>query len=162
MDKLVSDIAANEVSKAVQEVLRDYIIDDWQSEPHHQHQNFAENMYGKVKDKVNHTMDSCGCPPSCWLLCLMWVVFVLNHLANPSLGWRIPLEAMYGSTPDISIILLFSFWHPVYFKYEDNSFPSQSKERHGRIVGFAKNVGDALTFKVLDEQMHKILYCSTI
>ena len=109
MDKLISDRASNEISKAAHEVLRDYIIDDWQSEPHHQHQNFAENMYGKVKEKVNRTMDSCGCPPSCWLLCLMWVIFVLNHLDNQNLDWHTPLESMYDSTPDISIILLFPF-----------------------------------------------------
>ena len=73
----------------------------------------------------------------------MWVIFVLNHLANPSLDWRTPLESMYGSMPDISIILQFPFWHPVYFKNKDNSFPMESKERRGRIVGFAENVGDA-------------------
>ena len=119
-------------------------------------------MHGKVKDKVNHTMDSCGCPPSCWLLCLMWVIFVLNHLANPNLDWCTPLESMYGSTPDISIILVFPFCHPVYFKNKDNGFPSESKERPGCVVGFAENVGDALTFKVLDEETHKILYHSTV
>ena len=69
---------------------------------------------------------------------------------------------MYGLTPDISIILQFPFWHPVYFKNKDNSFPSESKERRGRIVGFAENVGDGPTFKVLDDEIHKILYRSTV
>jgi len=43
MDKLISDRAQVETSKKVQDILRALIIDDWQSESHHQHQNFAEN-----------------------------------------------------------------------------------------------------------------------
>jgi len=43
MDKLISDRAQVETSKKVQDILRALIIDDWQSEPHHQHQNFAKN-----------------------------------------------------------------------------------------------------------------------
>ena len=42
MDKLISDRAQVEVSKRVQDILRAYHIDDWQSEPHYQHQNMAE------------------------------------------------------------------------------------------------------------------------
>ena len=53
MDKLISDCAKNETSKAVREVLRDYIINDYQSEPHHQHQNFVEGHWNTIKDKTN-------------------------------------------------------------------------------------------------------------
>ena len=42
MDKLVSDRAQTELSKKVLDILRNYIIDDWQSEPYHEHQNPAE------------------------------------------------------------------------------------------------------------------------
>jgi hypothetical protein len=38
----VSDYAKVETSSKVKDVLRHYCIKDWQSEPHHQHQNPAE------------------------------------------------------------------------------------------------------------------------
>jgi len=40
--KLISDRAQVEISNQVKEILRAYCIADWQSEPHHQHQNYAE------------------------------------------------------------------------------------------------------------------------
>ena len=42
MDKLISNRAQVEVSKRALEILRSYCIDNWQSEPHYQHQNHAE------------------------------------------------------------------------------------------------------------------------
>ena len=42
MDKLISDSAKNEISHKVMDILRDYKINDWQSEPYHQNQNPVE------------------------------------------------------------------------------------------------------------------------
>ena len=53
MDKLVSDRAQAEVGNRAQQILRAYCIDDWQSEPHHQHQNHAERQWGVIKPYVN-------------------------------------------------------------------------------------------------------------
>ena len=41
MEKLISDWAQLEISAKVHDILRALCIDDWQSEPHHQHQNFC-------------------------------------------------------------------------------------------------------------------------
>ena len=38
MDKLISDLANNEISHKVKDILRAYNINDWQSEPYHQNQ----------------------------------------------------------------------------------------------------------------------------
>jgi hypothetical protein len=43
------------------------------------------------------------------LLVLCYVMFVMNHLANPALDWDIPLQRLTGDTVDISIILRFPF-----------------------------------------------------
>jgi len=40
--KLISDHARVKISNQVKEILCAYCIADWQSEPHHQHQNYAE------------------------------------------------------------------------------------------------------------------------
>ena len=103
-----------------------------------------------------------GAPPSCWLLALSYVCFVLNHTAVGSLNWRTPIEKLNGSTPDISSILCFRFWEPVYFKLDDSDFPSESTERGGHFVGIAENVGHSLTFKILTDDTDKVIYRSRI
>ena len=49
MDKLISDSAQSEISTRVKDILRALFIDDWQSEPYHQHQNYAERRYETVQ-----------------------------------------------------------------------------------------------------------------
>ena len=56
MDKLISDSAQVEISNKVKDFLHAYCIDDWQSEPHHQHQNFAEGHWGVIKAYTNKTL----------------------------------------------------------------------------------------------------------
>src|SRR5687767_1415670 len=53
MSKLISARAQVEISNKVQDILRKYIIQDWQSKPHHQHQNVAEPHYQDVKRLAN-------------------------------------------------------------------------------------------------------------
>jgi len=72
------------------------------------------------------------------------------------------MEALTGSTPDISPMLQFHFWEPVYYAIEDASFPSDSNEKFGHFVGIAETVGDALTFKVLTDDTQKIIYRSAV
>ena len=162
MDKLLSDCAQVEISNRVHDILRANCIDDWQSEPHYQHQNHAERRWGVIKPLVNLLLNRTGAPGFTWLLALLYVCCVLNHTAVESLNWRTPMEVMTGSTPDISAILLFQFWEPVYYKTEDSSFPSQSTEKLGRFVGIAEHVGHALTFKVLKDDSMKVIYRSRI
>ncbi len=78
MDKLISDSAQVEISECVKDILLTYMIDDWQSEPHHQHQDFAKQQYHTIKRYVNCNMDYTGAPPELWLLCLKDVCYLLN------------------------------------------------------------------------------------
>ena len=162
MDKLISDRAQVEISNRVLGILRGYMIDSWQSEPHYQHQNFAERRYATIKPLVNTLLNLSGAPAHCWLLALSYVCFVLNHTAVGSLHWRTPIEKLTGSTPDISSLLCFQFYEPVYYKLDDNDFPSQSTEKLGRFVGISEHVGHALTFKVLTDDTNKIIHRSRI
>jgi len=43
MNKLISDGAKAKLSDRAKDVLRSLCIDDWHSEAHYQHQNFAEH-----------------------------------------------------------------------------------------------------------------------
>ena len=113
MDCFISDGAKANLSNGTTDLLRLYCIDDYQSEPHHQHQNYAENKIGMIKDVTNRLMSRVGCPPTMWLLCLTYVSQLLNYLASETLNWQIPLQLLWGFTPDASMFLAFYFWQHV-------------------------------------------------
>jgi len=94
MSKLVSDCGQSEISNKVLDILRNYTIDDWQSEPYHEHQNPAERRYQIVKQHTNAVLDKSGAPPKTWLLALLYAIYLLNHVASESLGWKTPLELL--------------------------------------------------------------------
>ena len=106
-------------------------------------------------------MNTSGCPAFCWLLCLQYICVVLNHLASPTLQRICPVQALQGTTPDVSFMLHFSFYEPVYYRIDssepDLNFPSSSNEKKGYWVGFADNQGDSLTWRILTEDTHKII-----
>ena len=51
-------------------------------------------------------MNRSRAPANFWPLCLIYVCYLLNHIACTALDGKIPLLALTGITPDISIILL--------------------------------------------------------
>ena len=162
MDKLLSDSAKTEISHKVMDILRAYHISNWHSEPYHQNQNPAEWRYRTIKSWTNTVMNRSGAPANCWLLCLIYVCYLLNHIACSALDGKIPLLALAGITPDISIILLFTFYQPVFYATYDRHFPSESEKRAGYWVGFGEHCGDAMTHKILDHDTQKIIYRSAV
>ena len=82
--------------------------------------------------------------------------------ATESLKWRTPLEKLTGITPDISAILCYHFYEPVYYKRIDAGFPSESMERLGYWVGVSANVGHAMMYKVLTADTRKIIHRSVL
>ena len=103
-------------------------------------------------------MNLSGCPPTCWLLCMTYACHLLNVTASPALGGITPLQTLTGQVPDISFLLHFTFWEPVYYKGDqsepDSHFPSHSNEKHGHWVGFAEDKGDQFTWKILTDDSH--------
>ena len=108
MDKLISDRAQVEISKRVHDILRALFIDDWQSEPHCQHQNPAERRIQTVKRGTNTLLDRTGAPAYTWLLAILYVCFVLNFTYNAVIN-NVPMNLATGSTCDISPLLRFRF-----------------------------------------------------
>jgi hypothetical protein len=115
---------------------------------------------------ANTIMDRTGSPLQTWLLALMYVCFVLNFTASAFLIWRTPMEILTGSTPDISPLisplLSFRWWEPVYFKLDDASFPSDSREPRGRFVGISEHVGHAMAYMILTNDTQKIIHQSNV
>ena len=166
MDQLVSDGGEALISNKVRDVLRHLCIRDWHSEPHYQHQNPAERRYRDIKTNLNSTMNASGAPANCWLLCLHYVIFIMNRTALQSINWRTPYERLYGNTPDISMIYRFKFFESVYVKRDESrggkQFPSSSNEIAGRFVGFSEDVGHGMTYIVLTDNTKKLLYRSRV
>ena len=166
MDTLISDGGKYEISKRVTDILCSLFIQDYQSEPYHQHQNKAENRFGLAMRYTNTVRNTSGCPACCWLLCLQYICVVLNHLASPTLQGICPVQALEGTTPDISFLLHFSFYEPVYYRIDssepDLNFPSSSNEKKGYWVGFSDNQGDCLTWRILTEDTQKIIIRSGV
>ena len=81
-------------------------------------------------------MNRSGAPAKCGLLCLI--------------------------TPDISIILLFTFYQPVFSSTHDQHFPSESEERAADCVCFGEHCCDAMTHKLLDHENQKVIYRSAV
>ena len=160
MDLLISDRAKEEISKTAGELTRLYRIAVYQSEPHHQHQNFAENRMGTLKDMTNRILDRSGMASMFWLLCLIYVSGLLNVLAHKGLNYKTPLEKAEGITPDVSMYMQFHFGQKVYYSV-NNTFPATT-EKTGRWVGIAENVGDALTWQILTDDTNQIIMRSAV
>ena len=107
-------------------------------------------------------MNRSGAPADCWPICMIHAPYIRNHLSCEALAGNVPLGMLYGVSPDISIILLYTFYQPVLYAPHNQSYPSASEERAARWVCFGEHVGDALTHKLLDVDTTKILYRSAV
>ena len=139
-----------------------YHSSSWNSEPYHQNQNPAEGRYCALKSWTNTIMNRTGAPADCWLLCMIHASYILNHLSCEALAGNVPLGMLYGISPDISIILQYTFYQPVFYATHKQSYSSVSEERAACWVGLGEHVGDALTHKLLDDDTKKIHYRSAV
>ena len=169
MDKLITDGAQYEKSSRVKDILRALFIGAWQSKPYHEHQNPVERRYQTVKGLVNLVLNKSGAPAELWLLCLLWVLYILNRCSCSAINGDIPMTRLTGQTVDISNMFQFSFYDKVYFatgrklSYSNKpKFPSEAEYRTGHFVGFSENVGDTMTFQILTDDTHKIHHCSNV
>ena len=162
MIKLISDYNKVEISNKVKDILRMYHSSSWNSEPYHQNQNPAEGRYCTLKSWTNTIMNRTGAPADCWLLCMIQAFYILNHLSCEALVGNVHLGMLYGVSPDISIILLYTLYQPVFYATHNQSYPFVSDERAAHWVGFGEHVGDALTHKLLDDDTKKIIYRSAV
>ena len=74
----------------------------------------SQNLITNTEIRLKTVMNTSGCPACCWLLYLQYICVVLHHLASPTLQGICPVQALQGTTPDISIMLHSSFYEPVY------------------------------------------------
>ena len=88
--------------------------------------------------------------PEVWPWVYNYIADVNNYYTNRILSCRTTIENHHGYTPDISTLLLYQFWEPIYF-LTDESTP-MSREIKGRWMVISHNVGDKLTFYIYCNQ----------
>ena len=107
---------------------------------------------------TNILLDRTGTPPQYWLLCMLYVIGLINHLSCPSNTDKMtPIQAAYGYVPDLSKYLNFHWWQRVLYKNNTKSFPSHTYEGIGRFVGIADHCGDVLTFLILTNDTQQVI-----
>ena len=89
-----------------------------------------------------------------------YIADINNHCATPFLGWITPIQKRHGYTPDISGLLLYQFWEPVYFLTDEKT--PKSKEQKGRWLGLSHHVGDKLTYFIYCEHTGNVVSRSVI
>jgi hypothetical protein len=92
----------------------------------------------------------------------MYVCFLLNNVAHANLQHWTPLEALTGSTPNISVLLRFHWWEKIYYKIDDADFPSDSLEKRGRFVGISEHCGHVMTYKILTNDTKIVIHRSNV
>jgi len=156
------DNAKSEKSVEVRKINREYLIADAWSEPYHPHQNPVElNGIKYLKSHAAVLMEQVGAPANLWLLCFEYICEVSNNMTDPNNDWKIPNEVAGQGTVDISHLLAFYFYQPVLYLDSDEKFP-ESTEKPGWFVGFSKNIGDHMTWKVLMEDKKTVLVRSVV
>ena len=89
---------------------------------------------------------------TCHRLCLFCIKSYLQF--NYS---NIPINADAGSTCNVSPLLRFHFWQPIYFNSDYSRFPSDSTEETGRFAGISENAFHDVTFSILNAITNKVI-----
>ena len=120
------------------------VKDSW-SEASHPNQNPVEQGGIRIlKQGVDGLLARTGAPPESWPWAYSYISDINNHCASKYLNWRTPIEKRHGYTPDISALLLYSFWEPIYYKI--NEYTPNPKERKGHWLVISHHVGEKLIF----------------
>jgi len=112
-------------------------------------QNKTEIEIRELKKHARRLMGRTRTPIKLWDFCAHYVSHLHNHIVRPlaDLHGRTPYERITGNTPDISELLEFEWYQPIWY-YEPSEFPHENKLL-GRWIGIAHHIGQALCFWVL-------------
>jgi hypothetical protein len=113
--KIFSDNTKAKTSAKARDIYHNFGISDGSSEPHYQNQNAAEQEIQDIKKDVEMILNITNTPYEWWPLCVEYIALVKNHTARSTLDNRTPIEKRTGKTPDVSKLLQYRWWEPVYF-----------------------------------------------
>lgn len=87
-------------------------------------QNRTEIEIRKLNKHTRRMMHRARLPAQLWDFCVYYVAHLRNHIVRPlsTLNRRTPYELVMGNTPDISELLEFEWYQPIWY-YEPSEFP---------------------------------------
>jgi len=87
--------------------------------------NRAEGGICELKRHAHRKMTAKHVPERLWDFCCQWSCEIKNKTASSlyALDDRTPHEATLGDTPDISSLIPFDFYDPIWYYNETTSFP---------------------------------------
>jgi hypothetical protein len=161
------DNAKSEMSQCVKDIHRDFIIDDQWTEPHSLWQNSSElNGVKYLKSHAQVLLDRIGAPDNLWFLAQDYLSHVHKSKCKSSTqleNTRTGIKGGRKGTPDISHILMFYWFESVVYLDPVSKFHwSETTERPGYFLGIADNVGVALEFKILKNDLITVLHRSVV
>jgi hypothetical protein len=112
---LRSDNATENHSTAMKELLKKRVVTEEHTEEFQQFENPVERWIGFIKRSVFKILHHSKAPPDEWLECANYVIACHNKTARKSLHWRTPWEMVCGDTPDVSELIDYSFYQPIYY-----------------------------------------------
>ena len=115
-----------------------------------------------MKSWTNTVMNRSGAPANCWLLCMIYVCYIFNHIACGALNGSIPLLGLYGTTLIFPLCYYKHLSTSIFYATHDQHFPSESEVQATFWVGFGEHSGDAMTHKLLDKITQMIMYRSAV
>jgi hypothetical protein len=142
---------AKEITKGkFKKLCQDYHIPITTTEPYSPWQNRAEGAIRELKRHVQRKMHSRQVPQSLWDFCCAWACDVRSKTAHKSfeLDGRTPYEMIMGSTPDISSLIDYDFYEPIWYYDELSNFP-EPKRKMARWLGETHNIGQAMNYYIL-------------
>ena len=156
------DNAPEQKSHVVTQLNRDYGIKESFAEAGYPNQNPVESKAIKwLKRAGERLLNHTGAPDYVWLWAYQYLALVNNWTADRTLRWKCPHTKRFGVTPDISALLSFHFYEPIYYLDIEEPTPL-SREKAGYWLGVAHNVGDALTYHILTDESQQVIQRSVV
>lgn len=120
------------------------------TEPYSPWQNRAEGGIRELKRHVHRKMKARHVPPKLWDFCCKWTCDIHSKTSSTlfALEGHTPYEVVTGNNPDISSLIDFDFYEPVWYYDEHQQFP-EPKRLIARWLGEAHNVGQAMCYYIL-------------
>jgi len=145
-----SDDAKEIMQGRFKELCKEYHIPCSYTEPFSPWQNRAEGAIRELKRHTRRKMASSQVPERLWDFCAKWSSDVRNKTSSNryALEGRTPYEAIHGHTPDISSIVAFNFYEPVWYYDQQAEYP-KPKRKLARWLGEAYNIGQAMCYWVV-------------
>ena len=158
---LHSDNAKHLTGRIIQQLNRDWWTKASTTEPHHPWQNPLETqIVDRMKKFGDLVMDASGAPKEVWFYAWNLFAYVNNRISQPALNDKTPIEKRHGQIPDISALLEFTFFEPVY--YLERSGRPNSQEKAGYWLGPVDHMGDGIVYYIMTADKDDIVLARSV